>query len=81
MKIDAKITFSKEVAEKLDRDYVRVPVDMDYVEDSTNSVYTWVVNELEEMFGRPFMNDDFEITNMHELIEELKFNEFENKTN
>lgn len=81
MKIDAKITFSKEVADKLDRDWIRVPVDMDYVEDNTNSVYTWVVNELEEMFGRPFMNDDFEITNMHELIEELKFNEFENKIN
>ena len=81
MKIDAKITFSKEVADKLDRDWVRVPVDIDYVEDNAESVYTWVVNELEEMFGRPFMNDDFEITNMHELIEELKFNEFENKTN
>ena len=60
---------------------MRVPVDIDYVEDNAESVYTWVVNELEEMFGRPFMNDDFEITNMHELIEELKFNEFENKTN
>ena len=81
MKIDAKIIFSKEVADKLDRSWIRVPVDIDYVEDNAESVYTWVVNELEEMFGCSFMNDDFEITNMNELIEELKFNEFENKTN
>lgn len=81
MKIDAKIEFSKEIAKKLDRDWVRVPVDIDYVEDNADAVYTWIVNELEEMFGQPFMNDDFEIMNMHEIIEEIKFNEFEDKTN
>ena len=81
MKIDAKIEFSNEVAKVLDRDWIRVPVDIDYVEDSEDSVHAWVVNELEEMFGRPFMNDDFEIKNMDEVIEEIKFNEFEDKTN
>ena len=81
MKIDAKIEFNDEVAEKLDRSFVRVPVDMDYVESNAESIQTWVTNELEEMFGRPFMHDDFEITNMHELIEELKFSEFEDKVN
>ena len=50
MKIDAKIEFSDEVAEKLDRNWIRVPVDIDYVEDNEDSVKTWVMNELEEMF-------------------------------
>lgn len=81
MKIDAKISFNDNIADELDRNWVRVPVDIDYVEDNEDSVHTWVVNELEDMFGRPFMNEDFEITNMDELIEEIKFNEFEDKVN
>lgn len=79
MKIDAKIEFSDEVANKLDRNFARVPVDIDYVEDNSSSIRTWVCNELEDMFGQAFMNDDFKITNMDELIETIKFDEFENK--
>lgn len=81
MKIDAKITFSKEVADKLDRDWVRVPVDIDYVEATEDSIREWVMNELNEAFNRAFCYEDFEITNMDEIFEEIDFNEFENKTN
>lgn len=81
MKIDAKIEFSDEVAEKLGRNWIRVPVDIDYVEDNEDSVKTWVMNELEEMFSQAFSYEDFKITNMDEVLEEIKFDEFEDKTN
>ena len=81
MKIDAKIEFSDEVAEKLDRNWIRVPVDIDYVEDNEDSVKTWVMNELEEMFSQAFNYEDFNITNMDEVLEEIKFDEFEDKIN
>ena len=81
MKIDAKIAFSDEVAEKLDRNWIRVPVDIDYVEDNEDSVKTWVMNELEVMFNQAFNYEDFKITNMDEVLEEIKFDEFEDKIN
>ena len=81
MKIDAKIIFSKEVADKLDRSWIRVPVDIDYVESNEDSIKEWVMNELNEVFNQAFCYEDFEITNMDEIFEEIDFNEFENKTN
>lgn len=81
MKIDAKIIFSKEVADKLDRSWIRVPVDIDYVESNEDSIREWVMNELNEVFNQAFCYEDFEITNMDEILEEIDFNEFENKTN
>ena len=81
MKIDAKIEFSDEVAEKLDRNWIRVPVDIDYVEDNEDSVNTWVMNELEVMFSQAFNYEDFKITNMDEVLEEIKFDEFEDQIN
>ena len=81
MKIDAKVTFSDEVAEKLDRNWIRVPVDIDYVEDNEDSVKTWVMNELEVTFNQAFNYEDFKIFNMDEILDEIKFDEFEDKIN
>lgn len=81
MKIDAKVEFSKEIAEQLDRDFVRVPVDIDYVESDEQDIKSWVANELESMFGRSFMQEDFEVKNMEDIIEDIKFDEFEDKVN
>lgn len=81
MKIDAKVEFNKEVAEQLDRDFVRVPVDIDYVSPYESDIYEWVGNELGEMFGRSFSDDEFTITNLEEIVEEINFDEFEDKVN
>ena len=81
MKIDAKVEFSSSAAAKLGRDYVNVPVDIDYVEDNEDAVNEWVLIELESMFGQSVKHDDFNVTNMDEVIEDIKFDEFESKVN
>lgn len=81
MKIDAKVEFSPSAAAKLGHDQVKVQVDIDYVEDNEDAVNEWVLIELENMFGQPFKYDDFQITNMDEVIEDIKFDEFESKVN
>lgn len=80
MKIDARVEFDEATAAELFRDYVRVPVDMDYVEADYESVHDWVSNELETMFGRSFMREQFTIVNMDEIVEAISFDEFEDKT-
>ena len=81
MKIDAKVEFSDEVASQLERSFVRVPVDMDYVEGNEQDITSWIANELEDMFGRSFMQEDFEVKNMEDIIEEINFDDFEDKVN
>ncbi len=81
MKIDAKIEFSPSTAAKLGRDQAIVPVDIDYVEDNEDAVNEWVLIELENMFGQSFKYDDFRVTNIDEVIEDIKFDEFESKVN
>ena len=72
MKIDARINFSDQMAEKLERRAIRVPVDMDYVSDDSAEVIEWVRNELEEMFGHSFNDEDFEVMNMDKILEDIK---------
>lgn len=79
MKIDAKIMFSDKIAAELNRSWFRVSVDTDYVEDNEESVREWVGNELSEAFGHSFCREDYEIANMAEILEELKFDEFQRK--
>ena len=79
MKIDAKITFNDKAAEELDRSWCRVPVDIDYVSPYESDIREWVADELAEMFGRSFGDDEFEITNMQELVQEINFDEFQDK--
>ena len=81
MKIDAKIEFSPSTAAKLGRDQAIVPVDIDYVEGNEDAVNEWVLIELESMFGQSFKYDDFRVNNMDEVIEDIKFDEFESKVN
>ena len=79
MKIDAKVRFNDTLANELDRDTVSVPVDIDYVEGNRESVVEWVRQELEEMFGRSFCDEDFEILNIDEIVEDITFDEFQSK--
>jgi hypothetical protein len=77
MKIEAHVSFYHPEGNIYGCD---VNIDKDYVEDNTASILEYVSNELYEMFGHPFDYDEFEVTNMQELIEELAFDEFERKT-
>ena len=84
MKIDAKIKWLIDEpdmnisVDKIDR----VTVDADYCEANAGAITEWVENELAETYGTGFYvgQDDFVIMNMDELIEELAFEEFEDKT-
>jgi len=77
MKIEAHVDFHKPEGDVYGCD---VDIDEDYIEDNADSILEYVSNELYEMFGHSFDYDDFEVTNMQELIEELAFDEFERKT-
>ena len=77
MKLEANVSFHKPEGGVYGCD---VNIDKDYVEDNADSILEYVSNELYEMFGHSFDYDDFEVTNMQALIEELAFDEFERKT-
>lgn len=83
MKIDAKVWFNSKMAELLGRCFATIPVDMDYVEANSQSIDDWVKNEIDEMFGcncDAHGPEPFVIHNMDEIIEEIKYNEFKDKT-
>lgn len=77
MKLEANVSFHKPEGDVYGCD---VNIDKDYVEDNADSILEYVANELYEMFGHSFDYDDFEVTNMQALIEELAYDEFERKT-
>ena len=80
MKIDAKIELTGLAAETPEESFVKVQVDADYVESDPADVKDWCRRELETKLGRPVSDGDFEVSNMDEIVEELKFDEFERKT-
>ena len=80
MKIDAKIELADHMAETPGESFVKVQVDADYVESDPEDVKDWCRRELETKLGRPVADEDFEVSNMDEVVEELKFDEFEQKT-
>ena len=81
MNIDAKIELSDTKSKDYNKTYVKVPVDIDYVEGNEESVNEWLANVLEEMFGGSFCpSSDFTVTNMADIIEDIAFDEFKDKT-
>ena len=84
MKIDANVSFNPEMTALLGCCRTTVPVDMDYVEANSESIEDWVKNEIDEMFScscdahgpAPFV-----VCNMDDLIEDIKFDEFQAKVN
>lgn len=73
MKLDANITFSNAMADKIDCDEITIAIDSDYVSGDTDDIYEWVINELETRFKVKFMSDDFTITNIDDIIEEINY--------
>lgn len=80
MKIDAKIELADHMAETSGESFVKVQVDADYVESDPEDVKDWCRRELETKLNRPVADGDFEVSNMDEVVEELKFDEFKRKT-
>ena len=80
MKIEARVEFPQPLSDCEVGDSIHVDVDTDYVEDNAESVTEWVRNELETMFNRPFSNEDFCITNMDAILEDIAFDELQDKT-
>lgn len=79
MKIDAKVTFNS--TEKTHGLYsTTVPVDIDYVSGDHTQIYDWVANELEKAFGVSFYDDEFKIENVEDIIAEIDYDEFLDKT-
>ena len=72
MKIEANVIFRRPEGNIYS---CSVNVDEDYVEADFDSILEYVSNELADMFGHSFDYDDFEVTNMQELIEELSYDE------
>ena len=72
MKIEANVIFRRPEGNVYS---CSVNVDEDYVEADFDSILEYVSNELADMFGHLFDYDDFEVTNMQELIEELSYDE------
>ena len=83
MHIDANVSFLKSF-DGLDineNTNTRVSVDSDYVESNESDIAQWVETELTDKYGKNFIyREDFEIDNLDEIIEELAYDEFEDKT-
>ena len=80
MKIDAEVELSDSKEKDIGESFVKVPVDIDYVEGNADSVKEWVRNALEEKYGGVFSDEDFTITNLDNIVEDIAFDEFEQKT-
>lgn len=80
MKIDAEVELSGPKEKDVGESFVKVPVDIDYVEGDADSVKEWVRNALEEKYGSVFSDEDFTITNLDDIVEDIAFDEFEQKT-
>lgn len=79
MKIDAKVVFrDKDIVNSLGgREYVVVPVDIDYVSADESEIIEWILNEmndddLSKMFGRQFIAEDIRVENMNLILAEIE---------
>lgn len=81
MKIDANVEFSEIISKEIGEFSCKIPVDVDYVDDEYENIKDWVRNELEYKWHRPFLDRDFTITNINDIIEDIKFDEFQDKIN
>ena len=79
MKIDAEVELSNSKEKGIGESFIKVPVDIDYVEGNADSVKEWVRNALEEKYGSVFSDEDFTITNLGDIVEDIAFDEFEQK--
>ena len=80
MKIDAEVELGDSKGKDVGESFVEVPVDIDYVEGNADSVKEWVRNALEEKYGGAFGEEDCTVANLGDVVEDIAFDEFEQKT-
>lgn len=84
MKIDAKIKWLIDEPElNIEIDKIEnVPIDTDYVESDEYSVTAAIEEELVKKHGTSFYEsqDDFIVVNMNDVLDDLKIEEFKDKT-
>ena len=80
MKIDAEVELGDSKEKDIGESFIKVPVDIDYVEGNADSVKEWVRNAIEEKYGGVFSDEDFTITNLDDIVEDIAFDEFKQKT-
>lgn len=80
MKLEANVTFTDEAAEKAGCEDTVITIDGDYVESTTDDVTHAVEDGLWKKFNKAFTSLDFKVTNMNDLIADLAYDEFEDKT-
>lgn len=83
MKIDAKIKWlidEPQLGIEVDK-LETVAVDIDYIEPTQDELTDWIENSLAEKYGTSFYmsQDDFTIMNMNDLIEDISYDEFQDK--
>lgn len=71
MTLEANVVFSEDLAEQLEKKRININVDVDYVSADQDEIVEWVRNELEEMFGCSFNDEDFKIKNLVDLVEDI----------
>lgn len=78
MKIDAHVTV---ISEGCNVDII-VPIDADYVNADVDEIVDYIINsdKIYEALGRTPSVDEVEVKNMDEILEDIKFDEFEDKT-
>lgn len=76
MKIDAEVELGASKGKDVGESFVRVPVDIDYVDGNADSVKEWVRNALEEKYGGAFGDEDFTVANLDDIVEDIEFDEF-----
>lgn len=82
MKIDAIVCWLKDVPEMGINEgrETRVVVDADYIEDGLD-LNNEVSQELESIYGVYFVaNTDYEIVNENDILDDIAFDEFQDKT-
>lgn len=71
MKIDANVEIVSSLAKEIDKDNVTITIDLDYITPYESDIYDDIAYKLEEKFHRPFSHDDFDVTNLQEIVEEI----------
>lgn len=85
MKIEAYIDIIEAGTDNV-LDTATIPVDMDYVEDDADSVNQWIENSddwywIANNWKQGGKLVTFDVTNMSDVLEDLKFDEFQRKVN
>ena len=80
MKLEANVEFVDNAVEKAGCQKTAVWIDSDYVESTYAEVVHAVEDALWKKFKKSFTGLDFKVTNIDDIVEDLAYDEFKDKT-